>query len=263
MTFIKSLILSFSMFSALPMPNIEWNKRNMRYMMCAFPFVGEVIAIIQAMIIVLYAKYNFTNVLFIALLLLLLPIIITGGIHLDGFMDTSDAISSHASIEKKLEILKDSHCGSFAILFCALYIISYFVLSNMYIEKILLNAPPSPSSLFIHTLCASQFFVQSRILSALAVASFPIAKKSGLVYTFSDASAKNFTKIFCIIFYILLSVALVTQNRKNGIIQAFVPLAVFLYYYFFAKKNFAGITGDTAGYFVQVTELLTLLAISI
>ena len=46
----------------------------------------------------------------------MIPIIITGGIHLDGLLDTADALSSYKSMEEKLEILKDSHTGAFAII---------------------------------------------------------------------------------------------------------------------------------------------------
>ena len=55
----------------------------------------------------------------------LLPVLVTGGIHMDGFLDTTDALSSWQPREKKLEILKDSHAGAFAIIMGC----SYFVLA--------------------------------------------------------------------------------------------------------------------------------------
>lgn len=48
--------------------------------------------------------------------LILIPVLITGGIHLDGLLDTADALSSYKTKEEKLEILKDSHAGAFAII---------------------------------------------------------------------------------------------------------------------------------------------------
>lgn len=54
--------------------------------------------------------------LFLTILLVLIPIFITGGIHLDGFLDTQDALSSYQPMERRLEILKDSHAGAFAII---------------------------------------------------------------------------------------------------------------------------------------------------
>ena len=51
------------------------------------------------------------------------PLLVTGGIHLDGFMDTTDARSSYGDMEKKLAILKDSHVGAFAVIGCSFYLI--------------------------------------------------------------------------------------------------------------------------------------------
>ena len=50
-------------------------------------------------------------------------LLVTGGIHLDGFMDTTDARSSYGDREKKLAILKDSHVGAFAVIGCSFYLI--------------------------------------------------------------------------------------------------------------------------------------------
>ena len=50
-----------------------------------------------------------------------IPILITGGFHVDGFLDTCDALHSYQPRERKLEILKDSHIGAFAVIMLALY----------------------------------------------------------------------------------------------------------------------------------------------
>ena len=185
MSFFKSIILSLSMFSAIPMPRIEWNQKNMRYMMCTFPFVGLVIAFlcggwfIFGQFLARWHK-NLSPAL-IALGFTLIPVFVSGGIHLDGFMDTCDALGSHASREKKLEILKDSHSGAFAVLGCVIYFLCYFVLS--------LEVFKQP----LHLINLAPFlgiFVISRILSAFAVSTFPIAKDSGLVHTV-EATAAN------------------------------------------------------------------------
>ena len=55
-----------------------------------------------------------------------MPVAVTGGIHLDGYADTSDALSSYGDREKKLEILKDSHCGAFAVIRLCSYFVAYF-----------------------------------------------------------------------------------------------------------------------------------------
>ena len=45
MTFFETVAVAFSMFSALPMPQVDWNERNMRYSLCAFPLVGALIGL--------------------------------------------------------------------------------------------------------------------------------------------------------------------------------------------------------------------------
>ena len=60
---------------------------------------------------------------FLAVILTVIPVFVTGGIHVDGLLDTSDALSSWQERTRRLEILKDSHAGAFAI-------ITAFILSS-------------------------------------------------------------------------------------------------------------------------------------
>ena len=55
-----------------------------------------------------------------------LPVLVSGGIHTDGFIDTVDALSSYGDKEKKLEILKDPHTGAFAIIGAIMYYLLFF-----------------------------------------------------------------------------------------------------------------------------------------
>ena len=107
MTALQTIAVAFAMFSALPMPQFDWNEKNMRYALCAFPLVGVVCG---------------------ALWFCLVPVWVTGGIHLDGYADTCDALSSYGDTAKKLEILKDPHCGAFAVIRLCSYFAAYFAL---------------------------------------------------------------------------------------------------------------------------------------
>ena len=55
----------------------------------------------------------------------LIPVLVTGGIHLDGFLDTSDALSWQVT-ERRFEILKDPHTGAFVIIACCSYFLAAF-----------------------------------------------------------------------------------------------------------------------------------------
>lgn len=124
MRVIKSFFIAFSMYSKIPVPQFLWKEEDMRYIFCFFPWVGAVIGI------GIYAWNYFCNMYSIHILCRIMieaaiPIFITGGLHIDGFMDTMDAIHSYASKEKRLEILKDSHIGAFAVIMFVFYGLFY------------------------------------------------------------------------------------------------------------------------------------------
>ena len=123
MIVLQTIAVAFAMFSAIPVPQFEWNEKNMRYAMCAFPLIGVVIGAAWCVCGTLplpdLAK---------AAGFALVPVWVTGGIHLDGYADTCDALSSYGDREKKLEILKDPHCGAFAVIRLCSYFLAYFAL---------------------------------------------------------------------------------------------------------------------------------------
>ena len=123
MIVLQTIAVAFAMFSAIPVPQFDWNEKNMRYAMCAFPLIGVVIGaawcVCGALPLPGLAK---------AAGFALIPVWITGGIHLDGYADTCDALSSYGDRTKKLEILKDPHCGAFAVIRLCSYFLAYFAL---------------------------------------------------------------------------------------------------------------------------------------
>lgn len=95
---IRSLCIAFSTYSRIPVPQVAWTDENRKYSMCFFPLIGAVIGLL------LWGWLALCDVLGFGALLrgavgALLPILVTGGIHMDGFMDTSDALASWQSPE--------------------------------------------------------------------------------------------------------------------------------------------------------------------
>ena len=168
----RSLIIAIAMYSKLPVPLVEWDKRSLSWALCFFPVVGVVIGLVEAAAWYLTALLRFSPLLRGAVLLAL-PILISGAIHLDGFCDTCDALSSHQSRERKLEILKDSHTGAFAIICCCTYLIFFFALWG--------EASLTPEALW----CAFLMPVLSRGLSGLFAVTLPNARGTGLLATFT------------------------------------------------------------------------------
>ena len=122
---INSFLLAFSMYSRIPVPKADWSKEKMKYVMCFFPLIGLVVGGLAYGFSWFCRSFGLAGS-FCCAGLTLIPLLVTGGIHMDGFLDTSDALSSHQNREKKLEILKDSHTGAFAIISGGMYLMASF-----------------------------------------------------------------------------------------------------------------------------------------
>ena len=107
----QTIAVALAMFSALPVPQFDWNEKNMRYALCAFPLVGVICGALWCLCGALPLPDAAQTAGFC-----LIPVWVTGGIHLDGYADTCDALASYGDTAKKLAILKDPHCGAFAAL---------------------------------------------------------------------------------------------------------------------------------------------------
>jgi len=236
----NSFLIAFAMFSKIPMPKANWDKENMKYMIGFFPGVGAVIGLLMFGYGQLCLNLEFGSTM-CAAGFVLIPVAVSGGIHLDGFLDTVDALSSYQPRERKLEILKDSHAGAFAIIMgCSYFLLSFGVWSEMSEEA-------------FPVVCLS--FVLSRALSGLALATFPCANKKGSLSMFADAAQKQVLKIMLSVWLLLAFGLAFYWNWLLAVLLLLTAVAVYMFYYCLAMKEFGGTTGDIAGFFVQVFEL--------
>ncbi|MCR4744464.1 MAG: adenosylcobinamide-GDP ribazoletransferase [Lachnospiraceae bacterium] len=246
MKIIRSIFIAFAMYSRIPMPKTEWNTENMKYSIAFFPLVGVPIAAL------IYAWHmlaeHFGKIIpntAEALVAFIIPIIISGGIHLDGFIDCSDALSSHLDKKRKLEIMADPHMGAFAIIkfisYACLFLAAYIIADNSRTEIGILALG----------------FVLSRVLSAMGVAFFKCAKNDGLLFKFADNTALNVTKAIVSVEFILCETAMIHINPLGAFAALFLNAILFIYYYKMTAKEFGGITGDTCGWFSSCSELVT------
>ena len=256
--FFKSLTVAFSIYSKIPVPRFNWGSDDMKYHLCFFPWVGAVIGAAEWGWYKLYfellagelpgvGEAFASNQLFYSLIALVLPILITGGFHLDGFLDTMDALHSYGDRNKKLEILKDPHVGAFAVISFAVYVMLALAFLSLVNEK---------SSDAVISVCFC-FFV-SRCLSGLSVLIFPKAKADGMLATESTTKKPLFV---IVILCLQLAAAMGLLFYLTGclaVIALAANLLSFLYYYAMSKRQFGGITGDLAGFFVCLSELLSL-----
>lgn len=247
-TMFESLDVAFSMYSAIPMPQVMWNEQNMKYMLGFFPLIGLVQAALLIGWVYLAQALSAGTVLFAAVAALI-PLFVTGGIHLDGFCDTVDALASHQTREKKLEILKDPHTGAFAVMGCMAYLLLTFALWTQ----------PQGEFCLLAAKEMAVGYVFSRAMSAAAVVTFPCAKNSGLAHSFSSAAQKDRVRIISILFALVCAVCFVLIHPVLGAAILAGCLMVFWYYHHMAMKQFGGVTGDLAGWFLQVNEIVILI----
>ena len=215
MIVLQTIAVAFAMFSAIPVPQFDWNEKNMRYAMCAFPLIGAVCGALWCLcgalpLPALVRAGGFC----------LIPVWVTGGIHLDGYADTCDALSSYGGREKKLEILKDPHCGAFAVIRLCSYFLAYFALCTA------VQFTPRIG------LCWTLALVLERALSGLAIASFPLARNTGLAHTFASAADRKAVRSVLLALAGLLCAALVLLGgvkRIGSVSEKLVPFMALFY----------------------------------
>lgn len=240
MHILKSFIIAFSIYSKIPVPQFEWKEEDMKYMLCFFPWIGAVIGGCVYFWTYLCGIFN-VGTMCHTLIGVAIPLMITGGFHVDGFMDTMDAFHSYQTKEKKLEILKDSHIGAFAVIMLALYGMVYIGAFSEITDKSLLR------------IVCGGFFL-ARCFSGISVVSFPSAKKDGMLYFFASSSQKMIVKWMLYLQSIVCIGFMLWQSIFAGVVVVIAAFWAFAYYYYRAKKELGGITGDTAGYCVLICE---------
>lgn len=240
----KSLIACFSTYSKIPMPYVQLGERDSSFALAFFPLVGAIIGIAEYIWGYAYSCLPISNIVY-ALIAAVIPIIITGGIHLDGYMDTCDAFNSYADRDKKLEIMKDPRTGAFAVIHLAAFGLIYIALLYMLSEK---------GILFY---CFS--FVFSRIFSGISVCTINRAKRDGMVYSIQKYS-DNKTVFYCLL--VLFALVSIITSFISPIATGITVVMLLLMYFIYREKCervLGGITGDTSGAYLCMIELVLLL----
>ena len=169
---------------------------------------------------------------------------------MDGFLDTMDALGSNQDKQRKLAILKDSNSGAFAIIGGLVYILLYFaaVLCFNNFSK-------------IYILAISYILISA--YSALSLVVFRNARGNGLAFEFADKSMIYVNRVVLLLFIVLTGVSMIIVNTNYGLLCSISTFLVFLYYRVKSFEEFGGITGDLAGYFLQLAELVVVLVLAL
>ena len=215
-----------------------------------FPWVGLVIGGLEYLLLQVLTGAELP-LLFRAACAGVIPLLVTGGFHVDGFMDVQDALRSYKPKEEKLAILKDPHVGAFSII----SLLTYVLLFGGAVSLLLTYGGAREILLF--SLC----FPVSRAIAALLMLKLRKARPDGMLQRETRDAGNVTTILLAAELLILLCCMLCIEPLETLMLLGAASLFVF-YYRWKMYKEFGGVTGDTTGYFITVSELLGLMAIT-
>ena len=244
----NALNMAISMFTVIPLPKYIWEEKSAKYMMRVYPLVGLIVGVIWYGVGVVINRFNLSLMISTGILLAL-PFMITGFIHLDGFMDVCDALLSRRPMEEKLKILKDSRVGAFAVISLGLLFIMnfagiYSALENKFNLIALILIP-----------------IISRTIAAYFIISNEPLGESYYGNLFKNGTGKIDKITLGIIFIATLTCSYFLGN--NYIIIPLIMGIVGVILLKNCKKELGGINGDVAGYILVLTELSGILVLAI
>ena len=240
MRILKSIAVAFSMYSRIPMPRFNWATEDMKYHLIFFPWIGGVIGALEYLWWLFIISYQIPKVVFVAIALAI-PLIVTGGFHLDGYMDTSDALSSYQDKDKRLEILKDPHIGAFAVIRLCIY--GLVIFSALY----LMGHDEFLAWIFM--------FFMARAVSGICVVRYKKAKATGILNTEAETADDKVVMYTLALQIIIISIVAGILFQYTWTVCLVALVITLIYYIYMAYSKFGGITGDLAGWFVCIAEL--------
>ncbi len=239
----KPLLLAIQFLTRLPTPQLshltpqDWGRSAL-----AYPLVGLLIGALLAALQLLLGQ---NDPLLQAALLLSVWVLLTGGLHLDGLADTADAwVGGHGDRQRTLDIMKDPRSGPAAI--SAMFLVLLLKLAAL---AALLKSSAWP------VLLLAPMLGRAALLALLLTT--PYARAGGMGAAIAEHLPRKAT--LTLLLLVLVGVGFMPEGWK-------ALLAVFLVVFLLRRAFLArlgGVTGDTLGATVELTEVAVLLAFSI
>ncbi len=242
----RYIATALSLYSAIPMPRFDIDEDDMAYCIMFLPFIGCIISVVEYYVNQIGGSFELP--LFVrCCLFMVIPVVITGGFHVDGFLDTEDAVRSYRPKEEKLRILSDPHIGAFGVI--KLVTAGLFAVSSVGIVFAFDPEGAGYALIFV--------FVISRGLTGITSICMKKAKDSGMLR--AETRINNIVIYIVLIFFTVSSFAAVAMIDMKSAVAFFVSFVLFIIYYRrLVMHSFGGVTGDTAGYFVTASEVSAL-----
>ena len=234
-TYLNAFFMCQSMFCAIPAPQI-WDERARDKMLLFLPLVGLELGLLWAGL-AWVCRFLELPRLVTALVLSVWPWVGTGFLHLDGYMDVTDAVKSCRSPERRREILKDPHVGSFAVIGIVLLILG---------QLVCFASLPEGADLRVLILVPAV----SRCCSALAVMALPSMSTSQ--YAGRIRSVSHLLQPSGMLAVFLAAGFLLCGRWAAALVGVLAGYGLALRKGF---KSLEGMNGDIAGYALTVGEL--------
>ena len=246
-----ALLAAIRFLTSIPLPwGREASREEFVRSVGYYPVVGLLIGLILAGLCWLLGLFLPSAV--VNMLLIVALVVISGALHLDGFVDTCDGIGGHKTPEERWQVMRDSRVGGFGVIgACCLLLVKY----------ISLNSVPQP--LLMMTLVLMP--VISRWAMVYAIFAYPSARPSGL-----GKERKQATDCPRFILATLITLALAIGLARLANITYFylagpaimlgiwvIVIAMGAYF----KRKFYGLTGDTYGAINEVAEVCVLILV--
>ena len=236
----KSFMLALQFISRIYIFNVSFDEVAFGKATRFFPVVGLILGAITAAVYRLCVTVFPSEVS--AALAVLTMVLLTGGIHLDGFMDSLDGLFSGRDRERKLEIMKDSRIGAFgAVGLVALFLLKYTVILRLppeFLYPLLILAP-----------------VVSRWTMVIGIKFFPYLREQGLGKLYSQYTGWS-EFIFATVLVIGITVFL--AGLPGLVLLVFCGLFALLMCRRVCRQ-LGGLTGDIYGAVNEITEVLVLM----
>jgi len=245
----QGVYMALGMFTAIPMPFHFWNEKRTSMMITIYPLVGLIVGGLWWLAFRLLFTLSIPHML-TAAILTAVPFLVAGFIHLDGYMDTSDALLSYQSLEDKLRILKDPNVGAFAVVMLVIVFIMQF------------GAVYTIAEGRQHLLLMMSIMVVSRCCSALCI--FMLSHNPGSNYAPLLAQGIGWGhKMFVLLTAMM---AIVLSFVYAGVVGMIVLGAVLIGYVLAmlkAYRGFKGVSGDLLGFALVISECCGLIALAV
>lgn len=245
----RGIFLALQFFTILPIyKEMEMDRKSVTVMFATLPWIGVFIGIFTSSVWLFFDA----SPLFLAFTIVLAGVVGSGGLHLDGFVDTSDAFFSYRNLDKRHEILADPRIGAFGAMALLFFIVGKIIL----LAEIISHNGMRWEWLLVLPLLARAGMVYYFIIT-------PSARDRGLA-TFFKKRFDHRVLMMSTLLSILVGIGFIIVVGGNISVAFVSVVALFICangYKYWTKRHFGGVTGDVSGAFVEGMEVVLWLVV--